>query len=53
MRGEFRFGPNNFPIQNYHVYQVANVGGKPEFKLQDADVLKAHADAYAPQCASR
>ncbi|HSV82515.1 MAG TPA: ABC transporter substrate-binding protein [Ramlibacter sp.] len=53
VRGPFRFGPNNFPVQNYHVYQVANTGGKPEFKLQEADVLKTHADAYASQCASR
>lgn len=53
VRGPFRFGPNNFPVQNYHVYQVANAGGKPEFKLQEADVLKSHADAYASQCASR
>jgi branched-chain amino acid transport system substrate-binding protein len=53
LRGPFRFGPNNFPMQNYHVYQVANVGGKPEFKLLEADVLKSHGDAYASQCASR
>lgn len=53
LRGPFRFGSNNFPVQNYHVYQVANTGGKPEFKLQEADVLKSHADAYASQCASR
>jgi branched-chain amino acid transport system substrate-binding protein len=53
VRGPFRFGPNNFPVQNYHVYQVANAGGKPEFKLQQTDVLKTHADAYVAQCASR
>jgi len=53
VRGPFRFGTNNFPVQNYHVYQVTNTGGKPEFKLQEADILKTHADAYASQCASR
>jgi len=53
VRGSFRFGPNNFPVQNYHVYQVTNAGGKPEFKLQQTDVLKTHADAYVSQCASR
>ena len=53
VRGPFRFGPNNFPVQNYHVYQVANAGGKPEFRLLEADVLKSHADAHASQCASR
>lgn len=53
VRGPFRFGPNNFPIQNYHVYQVAAAGGKAEFKLLEADVLKAHSDPYAAQCVSR
>lgn len=53
VRGPFRFGPNNFPVQNYHVYQVANVGGKPEFKLLAEDVLKSHSDAYASQCQAK
>lgn len=53
VRGPFRFGPNNFPVQNYNVYQVVNVGGKPEIKLLEADVLKSHSDAYVSQCASR
>lgn len=53
VRGQFRFAPNNFPVQNYHIYQVASSANRPEFKLLDADVLKGHTDAYAPQCASR
>jgi branched-chain amino acid transport system substrate-binding protein len=53
VRGAFKFGPNHFPVQNYHVYQVVSAGGKPEIKLQDANVLKSHADAYASQCPSR
>lgn len=51
LRGDFKFGPNNFPVQNYHIYQVAKgASGKPEFKLLAADVLKSHSDAYVGQC---
>jgi branched-chain amino acid transport system substrate-binding protein len=51
VRGDFKFGRNNFPVQNYHIYQVVKgASGKPEFKLLAADVLKAHTDAYAGQC---
>lgn len=53
VRGTMKFGANNFPVQNYHIYQVATVAGKPEFKLVDADVLKGHGDAYASQCPAR
>lgn len=51
VRGEFRFGNNNYPVQNYHLFQVAKApSGKAEFKVIAADVLKSHADAYAAQC---
>lgn len=51
VRGDFKFGKNNFPVQNYHIYQVvAGTGGKPEFKLLAADVLKEHVDPYAAKC---
>ncbi|UUX95346.1 ABC transporter substrate-binding protein [Aquabacterium sp. J223] len=54
VRGDFRFGNNNFPVQNYHIYTVARgTGGKPEFKMTEANVLKAHPDAYAAQCVAR
>jgi branched-chain amino acid transport system substrate-binding protein len=54
VRGSFKFGKNNFPIQNYHIYQVVKGPvGKPEFKLLAADVLKDHSDAYAEQCDAR
>jgi branched-chain amino acid transport system substrate-binding protein len=54
VRGPFRFGPNNFPVQDYHVFQVAkDAAGKLQFKLVEAKVLKSHSDAYAPQCARR
>ncbi|SFU43438.1 ABC transporter substrate-binding protein [Pseudoduganella namucuonensis] len=51
VRGDFKFGKNNFPVQNYHIYQVVKgASGKPESRLLAADVLKEHADAYAGQC---
>lgn len=54
LRGNFKFGRNNFPIQDYHIFQVANAGsGKPEFKLLAADVLKQHTDAYSELCKLR
>ncbi|MFT4193521.1 hypothetical protein [Ottowia sp.] len=54
MRGPFRFGNNNFPVQDYHVYKVVKGGsGKPEFEMLANGVLKGHADAYATQCPAR
>ncbi|KRB99485.1 ABC transporter substrate-binding protein [Hydrogenophaga sp. Root209] len=51
LRGDFRFGPNNYPVQSYHVFQmVAGAAGKPEFKLVAENVLKSHADSYVAQC---
>lgn len=54
VRGPFKFGPNNFPVQNYHVFQVTKGGnGKPALGMLDEDVLTGHADSYAGQCAMR
>ncbi len=54
VRGDFRFGKNNYPIQNYHIFEIGKAGnGKPEFKLVAADILKAHSDPYAAQCTAR
>lgn len=54
VRGNFKFGKNNFPVQNYHIFQVAKgASGKPEFKLLAADVLKDHSDVYAEQCSPK
>lgn len=51
VRGSFKFGKNNYPIQDYHVFQIAKGGGaKPEFKLLASNVLKGHSDAYVDQC---
>lgn len=54
VRGAFRFGANNFPVQNYHVFEVAKgAAGKPEFRLLAENVLQSHADAYASQCVAK
>jgi branched-chain amino acid transport system substrate-binding protein len=54
LRGDFRFGPNRYPVQNYHVFQMVNgAAGKPEFKLIAENVLKSHADAYVGQCPNK
>lgn len=54
VRGSFKFGNNNFPVQSYHIFQIVKgKADKPEFKLIEADVLKDHADAYAAQCSMK
>jgi branched-chain amino acid transport system substrate-binding protein len=50
VRGDFRFGPNNYPVQDYHIYQVASEGGRPVLKTVTEKVLSKHADAYVAQC---
>jgi branched-chain amino acid transport system substrate-binding protein len=49
LRGNFRFGNNNFPIQDYYVGRVVKEGGKVRMKTDEL-VLKDHGDAYAAQC---
>lgn len=50
VRGDFRFGPNNYPVQDYHIFQVGNEGGRTVLKTVTERVLAKHADAYAGQC---
>jgi branched-chain amino acid transport system substrate-binding protein len=51
VRGDFKFNKNNYPIQNYNIYQVAEgADGKPAFKMLVKNVLASHGDAYAEQC---
>ncbi|NMG66004.1 ABC transporter substrate-binding protein [Azoarcus indigens] len=50
VRGRYKFGPNNFPIQNYYqrvVYKDAD--GRYTNKLVGT-VLENHQDAYAADC---
>ncbi|SFB38268.1 amino acid/amide ABC transporter substrate-binding protein, HAAT family [Collimonas sp. OK607] len=49
VRGPFRFNNNNFPIQNYYVFQVAKESGKPAVKLLGTP-LPDHKDAYYTKC---
>ena len=49
LRGNFRFGNNNFPMQDYYVGQIVKDGGKLRIKTDDI-VLRDHGDAYAAQC---
>ncbi len=50
VRGNFRFGNNNFPIQDQHIFEVAkDAKGRVSLKTI-ATPLKDHTDAYAAQC---
>ena len=50
VRGPFKFGANNFPVQNYYGTEIAaGPDGKPYMKLQTT-VLKDRADAYVDSC---
>jgi branched-chain amino acid transport system substrate-binding protein len=50
VRGEFKFGNNNFPVQDLHVFE-AYKDDKGRMTLKTiATPLKASADAYAEQC---
>ena len=48
-RGNFRFGNNNFPVQDYYLGRIVKDGGKVRIKTDEL-VLKDHGDAYASQC---
>lgn len=51
VRGDFKFNKNNYPIQNYNIYQVGEgKDGKPAFNMLVKNVLASHGDAYAEQC---
>jgi len=50
VRGSFKFGNNNFPIQAMHVMEVAK-DGKGRLNLKTvATPFKSYQDAYASQC---
>lgn len=50
VRGPFRFGKNNMPVQNYYAFETVRDGGKVVTR-QIGVPLTAHVDAYAAQCA--
>lgn len=50
LRGDFKFGPNNFPIQDFYLVKVAK---RPDGKFQTEIVEKVfddYADPYAKEC---
>ena len=50
VRGEFKFGPNQYPVQNYYLQTVAKgADGRPVHKTIGT-VLQNRADAYAQDC---
>ena len=50
VRGAFKFGPNQHPVQDWYALKVEkNAAGQPEIKTQ-RKVLTAHGDVYAAQC---
>jgi branched-chain amino acid transport system substrate-binding protein len=50
VRGDFKFGNNNFPVQDLHVFE-AYKDDKGRMTLKTiATPLKSSADAYAEQC---
>jgi branched-chain amino acid transport system substrate-binding protein len=49
VRGPFRFGHNNMPVQNYYAFEAVQAGGKLAIK-HVATPLKEHVDAYGAQC---
>ena len=50
VRGNFKFGNNNFPIQDMYVFEVAkDAKGRVNLKTVSAP-LKDHQDVYSTQC---
>jgi branched-chain amino acid transport system substrate-binding protein len=50
VRGAFKFGPNQHPIQNWYALKVEKgADGQPVLKTV-GEVLKDHGDAYSAQC---
>jgi branched-chain amino acid transport system substrate-binding protein len=50
VRGNFKFGPNHFPVQDMHIFEVAkDAKGRVSLKTV-ATPLKNHSDAYVGQC---
>jgi len=49
VRGGFKFNNNQFPIQNYYLYETVREDGKLR-QLNRGTVLTNHADAYAKDC---
>jgi branched-chain amino acid transport system substrate-binding protein len=52
LRGDFKFGPNGFPVQDFYLVKAAK---RPDGKFQTEIVEKVfddYTDAYAKECAA-
>jgi branched-chain amino acid transport system substrate-binding protein len=49
VRGPFRFGTNNMPVQNYYAFETVRTAGKVATRSIGTP-LAAHADSYAASC---
>ncbi|HWK61073.1 MAG TPA: ABC transporter substrate-binding protein [Eoetvoesiella sp.] len=50
VRGKFRFGPNQYPVQNWYLVRVArNAQGKLDYEPVNV-IVKDHSDPYASLC---
>lgn len=49
VRGPFKFGSNNMPVQNYYAFEAVRAGGRMATKLIGTP-LAVHVDAYAALC---
>ncbi|HSH43156.1 MAG TPA: hypothetical protein VK973_13605, partial [Arenicellales bacterium] len=50
VRGKFRFGPNQHPIQDLYVREVVK-DDSGIYNVTAAKVFEDHQDAYASECA--
>jgi branched-chain amino acid transport system substrate-binding protein len=53
VRGAFKFGPNQFPVQNYYLQAVGKGGDGRLVHKTIGTVLQNRADAYAQDCKMR
>lgn len=51
VRGDFSFGANHYPVQNYYLRVVGRDANDRITNKTMGTVLAKHADAYAPSCA--
>lgn len=52
VRGPFKFGNNNFPVQDFHIQEVAK-DTKGRVSLKTIATYKSQADSYHAQCAMK
>ncbi len=50
VRGDYHFGPNHYPVQNYYLRQVVKQADGSVRNQFVSQVMENHSDAYAPEC---